>query len=61
MEYLHSNRKLFSEVLTLTANKLHISEQIVEKDYYLSLILKSLSKQLPFVVFKGGTSLSKCY
>lgn len=61
MEYLHNNSKLFSEVLTLTANKLHISEQIVEKDYYLSLTLKALSEQLPFVVFKGGTSLSKCY
>lgn len=61
MEFLHNNTKLFKEVLTLSSNKLYLSEQIIEKDYYISLILRLLSKQLPFIVFKGGTSLSKCY
>jgi len=31
----------------------------VEKDYYVTLILKLLSEQLGKCVFKGGTSLSK--
>ena len=34
---------------------------IVEKDYYVTMILRELSKRLGFVVFKGGTSLSKCH
>ena len=34
---------------------------IVEKDYYVSLLLKKISKMNPDLVFKGGTSLSKCY
>ena len=61
MEYLHNETNLFKEVLALTSNKLHISEQIIEKDYYITIILKNLAQKLPFVVFKGGTSLSKCY
>ena len=61
MEFLHNETNLFKNVLTLTSNKLHISEQIIEKDYYITIILNRLAKELPFVVFKGGTSLSKCY
>lgn len=34
---------------------------IVEKDYYVTMILKRLSMECPECVFKGGTSLSKCY
>lgn len=33
----------------------------VEKDYYVSLLLKQFVERRPSVVFKGGTSLSKCY
>lgn len=61
MEYLHNETNLFKDVLALTSNKLHISEQIIEKDYYITIILKNLAQKLSFVVFKGGTSLSKCY
>lgn len=32
---------------------------VVEKDYYVTLILKLLAEQLDLCVFKGGTSLSK--
>lgn len=32
---------------------------VIEKDYYVTMILRLLSKELPNVVFKGGTSLSK--
>ncbi len=34
---------------------------IVEKDYYVTLILSELLKKVPELLFKGGTSLSKCY
>lgn len=38
-----------------------ISPGIIEKDYYVTLFLRELSNNVPDIVFKGGTSLSKCY
>lgn len=34
---------------------------VIEKDYYVTLFLKELVKRTPYLLFKGGTSLSKCY
>lgn len=34
---------------------------VAEKDYYVTMILRELSQRLDYIVFKGGTSLSKCY
>lgn len=60
--YLHKeNRELFRDAILLTSQKLEISEDIVEKDYYVTLILKKLSSIEYPVVFKGGTSLSKAF
>lgn len=60
--YLHKeNRELFRDAILLTSQKLEISEDIVEKDYYVTLILKKLSSVEYPVVFKGGTSLSKAF
>ncbi len=60
--YLHKeNRELFRDAVLLTSQKLEVSEDIVEKDYYVTLILKKLSEIEYPVVFKGGTSLSKAF
>ena len=60
--YLHKeNRELFRDVILVTSEKLGISEDIVEKDYYVTLILKKLSGIEYPAVFKGGTSLSKAF
>lgn len=59
--YLHENRELFREAISMAALYTHMSEVVVEKDYYVTMILRILSQKLPFVVFKGGTSLSKCH
>ena len=60
--YLHKeDKELFRDIISLTSQKLGISEDIVEKDYYVTLILKKLSKIKYPVVFKGGTSLSKAF
>ena len=59
---LHENAELFRELLTQTAEaNSPYSEDIIEKDYYVFLILKKISELCPDAVFKGGTSLSKCY
>lgn len=61
MEFLHNDRDIFSQSINLTTDKYGIRSEIIEKDYYVTMILSLLSERLPFIVFKGGTSLSKCY
>jgi len=59
---LHTNNKVFNELVTATANDIGLADFQVEKDYFVSLFLKELSKHKDIlIVFKGGTSLSKCY
>lgn len=58
---LHHDKELFQELLTGAANELHIPANIIEKDYFVTLTLKELSLRLKDMVFKGGTSLTKCY
>lgn len=62
--HLHTNKKDFKELIIATATQtLGLQNHQVEKDYYVSLFLKELSKleNNVEIVFKGGTSLSKCY
>lgn len=60
--YLHiDNPELLKDMILYTAEKSGINETIIEKDYYVTLILKELVKLNSDVVFKGGTSLSKAY
>ena len=61
MEFLHKDKERFSQAINLVTNKNGIRPDIVEKDYYVTMILRLLSERLPFIVFKGGTSLSKCH
>lgn len=58
---LHNDKELFREAVISTAEELGLVVSIVEKDYYVTMILKRLSMECPECVFKGGTSLSKCY
>lgn len=58
---MHTNRELFEQVVLRTAAYLDIDAGIVEKDYYVTLMLKEISLNVPDLVFKGGTSLSKCH
>lgn len=59
--FLHDNKELFEEVIFNTADFYKLPIAIIEKDYYITLILKEIAKRNPDIVFKGGTSLSKCY
>ena len=61
MGYLHENRDQFTEALNLAVFKTGLKPEIIEKDYYVTMILKKLSEQVDYAVFKGGTSLQKCY
>lgn len=60
---LHADQNLFEKAIKETADNLGIKEYFIEKDYWISLVLKRLSesKHVDSAVFKGGTSLSKGY
>lgn len=59
--YLHEDRELFKDVVEATSELLGMTLETVEKDYYVTMILKLLAEKSSLCVFKGGTSLSKCY
>lgn len=60
---LHENKQDFRDAIQATSEKLKIRAVYVEKDYWVSLLLKRLSlhSDASELVFKGGTSLSKAY
>lgn len=60
---LHLNKELFNEAIRITAQQMDIQPIYVEKDYWVTLVLHTLyhSAVKDEVIFKGGTSLSKCF
>ena len=60
---LHNNRGDFQELIAVTAAEKHIPESAVERDYFIvrALLFLSRSEYAKKCVFKGGTSLSKCF
>lgn len=60
---LHENNKLFTQAIEFTAQSLSIPTIYVEKDYWVTYALYILfnSDIRQEIVFKGGTSLLKCY
>lgn len=59
--YLHNDKELFGDIVALTAEKMGQAQDIIEKDYYVTIILKELSLCDYPICFKGGTSLSKAF
>ena len=47
MVYLHNNKEQFAEAISLTVYKSGLSEEVVEKDYYVTMILRYLLACLP--------------
>lgn len=58
---LHNDHALFEQVILRVSEDTGIEASIIEKDYYVTLFLQRIVTQLPNIIFKGGTSLSKCY
>lgn len=60
---LHKFTTEFADLVSIVAADKHLPESAIERDYYIVLLLKNLadSEYAERCVFKGGTSLSKCY
>lgn len=60
---LHKSKQDFIDLIEVAAEHLRLRPAFVEKDYWVTYVLKNLSRSVhrSSVVFKGGTSLSKAY
>jgi len=58
---LHKNKEDFTRVLNQVAMQTGFLLPLVEKDYYITLLLSHLRELSPDLVFKGGTCLNKIY
>ena len=60
---LHEFPNEFKDLISIVAADKHLPESAIERDYYIVLLLQNLanSEYAEKCVFKGGTSLSKCY
>ena len=60
---LHKHKQEFEDLITIVANYIGIPVDAIRRDYYIVLIMQNLqnSDYAEKCVFKGGTSLSKCY
>lgn len=60
---LHEFPDEFRDLISIVAQSKHLPESAVERDYYIVMLLEKLanSEYAERCVFKGGTSLSKCY
>lgn len=59
--FLHNDSELFRDIISETASSTGIDPSIIEKDYFITIFLKEIVSRQPDIIFKGGTSLSKCY
>ncbi|HQW95610.1 MAG TPA: nucleotidyl transferase AbiEii/AbiGii toxin family protein [Saprospiraceae bacterium] len=60
---LHENEELFRQAIQFTSQDIGIPEIFIEKDYWVTVALFTIfnDKIGEETVFKGGTSLLKCY
>ena len=60
---LHESIEEFKDLILLTAKYTNIPQLAISKDYNIVMLLDNLAKSeyVDQCVFKGGTSLSKCY
>ena len=60
---LHENPNLFRQSIRFTADQIKVKAIFVEKDYWVTLALFEIftGPHGADALFKGGTSLSKCF
>lgn len=62
MKMLHDDKEKFLKVLESTSAKTGFPLRLLEKDYYLTIVLSRINEGLSSnLIFKGGTCLNKIY
>ena len=58
---LHDDKERFTNTIYQTVKRTGFPAFLLEKDYYLTLILSRVSELSEKLIFKGGTCLNKIY
>jgi len=59
---IEKDKEKLDQMIRITSNKTGFSTLMIEKDYYLTLLLSGINQELDEnLIFKGGTCLSKIY
>lgn len=58
---LHNSKESFEKLIRMVSDFYKIDPALIEKDYFVTLLLKELTVKVANLLFKGGTSLSKCH
>ena len=59
---IHNDKDYFQKAISYTSSRSEINQELIEKDYYCSLLLDYLfGNEDTQLVFKGGTCISKVY
>ncbi|MHB1454209.1 MAG: nucleotidyl transferase AbiEii/AbiGii toxin family protein [Saccharofermentanales bacterium] len=60
---LHNDKESFENLISVTSKYIGVPADAIKRDYFIVKLLQNLqnSKFCDCCVFKGGTSLSKCY
>lgn len=59
--YLYKNKEQFNDAIVGASKSLKVNEALIEKDYFVMLLLSELNKAIPGLLFKGGTCCSHAY
>lgn len=51
MGYLHDDKEQFQDAIGITYEQTGIMPQIIEKDYYVTMLLRALAEKMPYIVF----------
>ena len=58
---LHKSPEVFADVILRAASALHVSGNMLEKEYYASSLLGRINKEMPEIFFRGGAAQRMCY
>lgn len=58
---LHKDETAFLQAVRNASRYFKVEPALVEKDYFVTLVLGKINEYAPGLLFKGGTSLSKCH
>lgn len=58
---IHKDKNQFIDVINITVQRTGFRAPLLEKDYYLTLILSMVHELSDNLIFKGGTCLNKIY
>lgn len=58
---LHNDKAAFEQAVRSTSRYFGVEPALVEKDYFVTMVLGKINENAPGLLFKGGTSLSKCH